>query len=133
MSLSLAPVGSRVRVAGKPIVLVKVGRSERGKAAASHTSAIAADDQVFDAACRKYGIVRCVSLDDLLVRTGCFVPPAGIRRIVSEAPDHAGTFNRTASKAATMRASAMPATQAGHPSRSKSCPRTALPTSPPKK
>ena len=53
--------------AGKPILLVKVGRSERGKAAAaSHTGAIAADDQVFDAVCQKYGIVRCPSLDDLL-------------------------------------------------------------------
>src|SRR5438128_479604 len=53
--------------AGKPIILLKVGRSERGKAAtASHTGAIAADDQVFDAVCRKYGIVRCPSLDDLL-------------------------------------------------------------------
>jgi acyl-CoA synthetase (NDP forming) len=53
--------------ASKPIVLLKVGRSERGKAAAaSHTGAIAADDQVFEAVCRKYGIVRCPSLDDLL-------------------------------------------------------------------
>ena len=53
--------------AGKPILLVKVGRSERGKAAtASHTGAIAGDDQVFDAVCRKYGIVRCPSLDDLI-------------------------------------------------------------------
>ena len=53
--------------AGKPILMVKVGRSERGKAAAvSHTGAIAGDDQVFDAVCRKYGIVRCPSLDDLI-------------------------------------------------------------------
>ena len=53
--------------ASKPIVLVKVGRSERGKAAAaSHTGAIAGDDAVFDAVCRKYGIVRCPSLDDLM-------------------------------------------------------------------
>ncbi len=53
--------------ARKPILLVKVGRSERGKAATmSHTGAIASDDQVFDAVCRKYGIVRCPSLDDLL-------------------------------------------------------------------
>ena len=53
--------------ARKPIVLVKLGRSERGKAAAaSHTGAIAGDDAVFDAVCRKYGIVRCPSLDDLI-------------------------------------------------------------------
>jgi len=53
--------------ARKPILLVKVGRSERGKAAtASHTGAIAGDDQVFDAMCRKFGVVRCPSLDDLI-------------------------------------------------------------------
>lgn len=59
--------------AAKPIILLKVGRSERGKAAAaSHTGAIAADDQVFDAVCQKYGIIRCPSLDDLLETTLAF-------------------------------------------------------------
>jgi acyl-CoA synthetase (NDP forming) len=53
--------------ARKPILMVKVGRSERGRAATlSHTGAIAGDNQVFDALCRKYGIVRCPSLDDLI-------------------------------------------------------------------
>jgi acetyltransferase len=53
--------------ARKPIILVKLGRSERGKAAASsHTGAIAGDDAVFEAVCRKYGIVRCPSLDDMI-------------------------------------------------------------------
>ncbi len=53
--------------ARKPIALVKVGRSERGRAAtASHTGAIAGDDAVFDAVCRKYGVLRCPSLDDLI-------------------------------------------------------------------
>ena len=61
--------------AKKPILLVKLGRSERGKAAASsHTGAIAGDDQVFDAVCRKYGIVRCPSLDDLIETCLAFKP-----------------------------------------------------------
>jgi acetate---CoA ligase (ADP-forming) len=61
--------------ARKPILLVKVGRSERGKAAtASHTGAIAGDDQVFDAVCRKYGVVRCPSLDDLIETALAFSP-----------------------------------------------------------
>jgi acyl-CoA synthetase (NDP forming) len=59
----------------KPILMVKVGRSERGKAATmSHTGAIAGDDQVFDALCRKYGIVRCPSLDDLIETCLAFSP-----------------------------------------------------------
>src|SRR5438876_131954 len=57
----------KARMAKKPIVLLKVARSARGKAAAaSHTGAIATDDHVFDAVCRKFGIVRCPSLDDLM-------------------------------------------------------------------
>ena len=61
--------------AKKPVLLVKVGRSERGKAATmSHTGAIAGDDQVFDAVCRKFGVVRCPSLDDLIETCLAFTP-----------------------------------------------------------
>jgi acetate---CoA ligase (ADP-forming) len=53
--------------AKKPIMLVKLGRSEAGQAAAkSHTGAIATDTQVFDAVCRRYGIINVPSLDDLI-------------------------------------------------------------------
>ena len=53
--------------AGKPILLVKVGASERGRQATlSHTGALAGDDDVFDAVCRKYGIIRCPTLDDMI-------------------------------------------------------------------
>jgi acetyltransferase len=53
--------------ARKPVLVVKVGRSERGRSATqSHTGALAGDDQVFDAVCRRYGVVRCASLDDLI-------------------------------------------------------------------
>ena len=65
--LAFMAAAEKALAAKKPILLVKVGRSERGKAATmSHTGAIAADDDVFDAVCTKYGIVRCPSLDDLL-------------------------------------------------------------------
>jgi acyl-CoA synthetase (NDP forming) len=53
--------------ARKPILLVKLGRSERAKAAASsHTGAIASNNHLFNAVCRKFGIVNCPSLDDLI-------------------------------------------------------------------
>ena len=65
--LAFIAAAQKALVAKKPILLVKVGRSERGKAATmSHTGAIAGDDAVFDAVCRKYGVVRCPSLDDLI-------------------------------------------------------------------
>jgi len=58
---------AKALAAQKPILMVKVGRSDGGRAAVkSHTGAIAGDDQVFDAVCRKYGVVRCPSLDDLI-------------------------------------------------------------------
>jgi acyl-CoA synthetase (NDP forming) len=58
---------AKALAARKPIAIVKVGRSERGKAAAvSHTGAIASNDSVFDAVCGKHGVLRCPSLDDLL-------------------------------------------------------------------
>jgi acyl-CoA synthetase (NDP forming) len=63
---ALMAAAEKALAAKKPIVMVKVGRSERGKAAAvSHTGAIASDDAVFNAVCRKYGILRCPSLEDM--------------------------------------------------------------------
>jgi len=61
--------------AKKPVIMVKVGRSTAGKAAAhSHTGALASDDQVLDAVCRKYGVIRCVSLDDMIQTCLAFLP-----------------------------------------------------------
>jgi acetyltransferase len=60
--------------AGKPILLVKVGASELGQAAAkSHTGALAGNDRVFDAVCDKMGIMRCPSLDDLIDTALAFI------------------------------------------------------------
>jgi acyl-CoA synthetase (NDP forming) len=57
----------RALAAGKPVMMVKVGRSAAGQAAArSHTGALASDDAVFAAVCRRYGVVRCATLDQLV-------------------------------------------------------------------
>jgi acyl-CoA synthetase (NDP forming) len=57
----------RALAARKPIVILKVGRTEQARAAAySHTGAIAGDYDVFRAMCDRYGIVLCDSLDDML-------------------------------------------------------------------
>lgn len=65
------------RAAGKPVVVMKVGRSDAGTAAArSHTASLAGDDAVFAAAMERAGSVRAETtetfLDTLyvLARTG---------------------------------------------------------------
>src|SRR3954470_3679123 len=51
--------------ARQPLVVVKGGATESGaKAAASHTGALAADDKVFDGACRQAGATRAVSVEE---------------------------------------------------------------------
>ena len=53
--------------AGKPVLMLKAGRTIAGQVAAqSHTGALATDDHVFTAMCRKYGVVLADTLDELI-------------------------------------------------------------------
>ncbi len=55
------------RMQGKPVALVKAGRSERARAAAlSHTGALTGSDALHDALFARLGIARCESLDELV-------------------------------------------------------------------
>jgi acetyltransferase len=52
---------------GKPIVLIKIGRSELGaRAARSHTAALTGADARYDAIFAQYGVVRVQDYDELL-------------------------------------------------------------------
>ena len=55
------------RAARKPVVMMKVGRSELGSAAAqSHTASIAGNDAVTDAVLSEFGVVRARTTEELL-------------------------------------------------------------------
>jgi len=50
---------SRRVTAKKPVLILKSGRTKEGaKVSASHTGALAVDDQIFSAACKQAGIIR---------------------------------------------------------------------------
>jgi acyl-CoA synthetase (NDP forming) len=56
----------RAHAAGKPVVILKIGRSEYGqKTAASHTASIAGNDAVASAVFAQYGVVRVDDVDEL--------------------------------------------------------------------
>lgn len=59
---------ARAAARNKPVLIVKSGRAAEGaRAAASHTGALAGDDDVFDAAVRRAGMLRVENLLDLFV------------------------------------------------------------------
>jgi acetate---CoA ligase (ADP-forming) len=70
----------------KPILVVKLGRSEMGKRQAiSHTGALAGADEVFDAVCNRLGLIRCPTLEDLTEMTLAFTAgryPRGSRAAI---------------------------------------------------
>ena len=71
------------RAAGKPVIALKLGTSEGGRAAAmAHTGALAGSIETFDAISTREGVIRVRGLDELIETTECFVhadPPKGNR------------------------------------------------------
>src|SRR5579872_546020 len=64
-------LAARAAELGKPIVMMKVGRSElAAQIIASHTGSLAGDDAVIDVALRQAGIMRVGSLEELVATAG---------------------------------------------------------------
>lgn len=62
------------RTASKPVIALKLGSSEGGRAAAmAHTGALAGSIETFDAIATREGVIRVNGLDELIETTECFV------------------------------------------------------------
>ncbi len=82
-------VAAKAARLAKPIIVGKVGRSDAGRrAAASHTGALAGSDSAYDALFRRYGIVRCEDIDQMIDTAAAFAfnpLPRGRRVVVLSA------------------------------------------------
>ncbi len=71
------------RATGKPVIALKLGASEGGRAAAmAHTGALAGSIETFDAISTREGVIRVRGMDELIETTECFVhadPPKADR------------------------------------------------------
>ncbi|HEY4462797.1 MAG TPA: acetate--CoA ligase family protein [Streptosporangiaceae bacterium] len=66
-----AAAARRALAAGKPVVALKVGRSDLARhTAQAHTGALVGDDGVVDAVFRQLGIARVRSIEDLIITAG---------------------------------------------------------------
>jgi acetate---CoA ligase (ADP-forming) len=68
---------------GKPVLILKSGRTEEGaSAAASHTGSLAGSDEICDAAFEQAGIIRCDNIEEMFNKAIAFAyqpPPASNR------------------------------------------------------
>jgi acyl-CoA synthetase (NDP forming) len=89
---------------GKPIVLIKIGRSAAGaKAATSHTAAMTGVDAVHDAVFKQYGVIRVEDYDELLETAQflAYTPP--LKQIGVSIVSHSGGISSlTADKCGQM-------------------------------
>ncbi|MBK19245.1 MAG: hypothetical protein CMM52_10475 [Rhodospirillaceae bacterium] len=63
----------RALEAGKPMIAIKTGRSQKSREAAqSHSGAVAGDYAAYEAVCERYGIINCETLEEMVEMTLTF-------------------------------------------------------------
>jgi acyl-CoA synthetase (NDP forming) len=99
---------------GKPVVVMKVGRTEIGAAAAhSHTSALAGTDAVYDAVFRQFGAHRAATVDeffDVGYAALCGLRPKGRKLGIMTISGGAGVLMADAAAEVGLELPALPAT-----------------------
>lgn len=79
-SAEFVRVARRALAAGKPVVALKIGRSQLAShTAQAHTGALVGDDGVIDAAFAQLGVVRVRSLEDLIITAGVLAEVGALR------------------------------------------------------
>ncbi|WP_024575477.1 MULTISPECIES: acetate--CoA ligase family protein [unclassified Afipia] len=91
-----AAAARRAAETGKPVIVIKVGRSGAGeRAAASHTASLAGWTAAYDAVFAKYGFVVCNDLDEAVAIAAAFAAaplPRGDRLAVVTVSGGAGAW-----------------------------------------
>ncbi|MCD9154512.1 acetate--CoA ligase family protein [Aeromicrobium duanguangcaii] len=100
-----AEVARAALEAGKPIVALKIGRSVKAsRTAQAHTGALVGDDKTVAAAFEQLGVIRVVSLEDLIItagmlaatgplpgkRVGVVTPSGGASEIIADRAEDEG-------------------------------------------
>lgn len=77
----------RAASAGKPLIVLKVGRTElASQLAQAHTGSVTGDDRIFDAVCAQDNVIRVASIEEMVVTAGLLAhtgPVAGGVAIIS--------------------------------------------------
>ena len=61
----------KAAAAGKPLIVLKVGRTElASQLAQAHTGSVTGDDRIFDAVCAQDNIIRVASIEEMVVTAG---------------------------------------------------------------
>ncbi|HRD74778.1 MAG TPA: CoA-binding protein, partial [Hyphomicrobiaceae bacterium] len=98
--------GRKAQAAGKPIIAVKIGKSDAGqRAAKSHTAALAGSYAAFSAMARSLGMIEAHELDEAVDLAQAFLawrqlPPKGRRVAICTASGGGGGWLADASSAA---------------------------------